>query len=452
MFVDSGSSAAPQRKNPQDLSAERAVLGAVLISPDSLDRCMELGLRAGDFSQPANQLIFETFVELSRKGSAIDVVTVSGRLEEQGKLDNVGGYVYLSGLPNAVPSVANIEEYVARVREKRVLRDLLDTAGTLSDAIYKGEVGAEEGLERAESRLQELRDGRDSTQMAKLIDVAEAVYEQLRIRAESPTDVTGIPTGFRDLDTILAGLQNSDLIIIAARPAMGKTAFSLNILAHAALREGASVAFFSLEMSREQIASRLLTAEARINGTRVRTGKLRNDDWGPMLEAIERMTGAKVYIDDKPGVTVAEVRAKCRRRLGSKEGLDLIVVDYLQLMRGDGTEHSREQEISSISRGLKGIAKEFNVPVIALSQLNRGVEQRADKRPLMSDLRESGAIEQDADVIMFLYRDEVYNKSPDNQGLAEVLVRKQRNGSIGDVNLYFRGEFTRFENYEKGYR
>jgi replicative DNA helicase len=439
------------RKTPQDSNAERAILGAILLSPDSLDRTQEEGLSSNDFSQPQHQLLFATFTELARAGRAVDVVTVAGRLDEQGKLEGVGGYTYLSGLSGAVPSVANLTEYVVRVREKKLLRDLLDTASTISEEIYRGEVGAQDGLERAEAKILDLRQGRDSTKLVRLGDVVEEVYEQLRARAESPSDVTGIATGFRDLDKLLAGLQDSDLIIVAARPSMGKTAFSLNLAAHASLREGATIAFFSMEMSKEQIATRLLTSEARVNGMRMRTGQLRQDDWAPMLEAIERMDQAKVYVDDTPAMTVAGVRAKCRRLLAAK-GLDLVVIDYLQLMRGDRNEPSREQEISAISRGLKALAKEFQVPVVALSQLNRGVEQRADKRPMMSDLRESGAIEQDADVIMFLYRDEVYNPSPDNAGLAEVLVRKQRNGAIGEVHLYWRAEFARFENLEHGYR
>ncbi len=438
------------RKTPQDPSAERAILGAILLSPESLDKTQEEGLSSDDFSQPQHQLLFETFTELARSGKAVDVVTVAGRLDEQGKLEGVGGYTYLSGLSGAVPSVANLTEYVVRVREKKILRNLLDTASTISDSILSGEVGAQEGLERAEAKILDLRQGRDSGKLARLGDVVEQVYENLRARAENPSDVTGIATGFRDLDKLLAGLQPSDLIIIAARPSMGKTAFSLNLSAHATLREGAGAAFFSLEMSKEQIATRILTSEARINGMRMRTGQLRQDDWAPMLEAIERMDQGKVFIDDTPAITVSGIRAKCRRLMATGD-LDLILVDYLQLMKGDGTDQSREQEISGISRGLKAIAKEFHVPVVALSQLNRGVEQRADKRPMMSDLRESGAIEQDADVIMFLYRDEVYNPSPDNAGLAEVLVRKQRNGSIGEVHLYWRGEFARFENLEHGY-
>lgn len=438
------------RGTPQDTSAERAVLGAILLSNESLDRAAERGLKTDDFFQPSHRLLFETFNELARKGRAIDMVTVTGRLEEQGKMESAGGYAQLAKLSAAVPAVANLDEYINRVIEKSMLRRLLETSQQIAADVLEGAVEASDSIERAETKILELREGRDSGKMARLHEVVDDVYELLRKRAESPEDVTGIPTGYRDLDTLLAGLQNSDLIILAARPSMGKTAFALNLTAHATLRHGSTAAFFSLEMSKEQIAQRMMTSEARISGSRMRTGKLRQDDWTPLLGAVERLEQAELFIDDTPAMTVGAVRAKCRR-LKTTRGLDLILVDYLQLMRSDDKEQSREQEISSISRGLKALAKELSVPVVALSQLNRGVEQRADKRPMMSDLRESGAIEQDADVIAFLYRDEVYNKTPDNQGLAEVLVRKQRNGAIGEVHLAWRAEFARFENLERGY-
>ena len=439
------------RGTPQDTSAERAVLGATLLSNDRLERAAERGLGADDFFQPGHQLLFDTFTDLARQGRAIDMVTVTGRLEEQGRLESAGGYAHLAGLSAAVPSVANLDEYISRVIEKSMLRRLLETSRQIAADVLEGDSEANESIERAESKILELREGRDSGKLSRLNDVVEEVYETLRRRAESPEDVTGIPTGYRDLDTLLSGLQPSDLVILAARPSMGKTAFSLNLTAHATLRHGSTAAFFSMEMSKEQIAARMMTSEARISGSRMRTGKLRQDDWTPLLGAVERLEQAELFIDDTPAMTVGAVRAKCRR-VKAMRGLDLIVVDYLQLMRSDDKMQSREQEISSISRGLKALAKEMHVPVVALSQLNRGVEQRADKRPMMSDLRESGAIEQDADVIMFLYRDEVYNKTPDNQGLAEVLVRKQRNGAIGEVHLAWRGEFARFENLERGYQ
>ena len=436
---------------PRDQGAERAVLGAILLNPDTLDRVLEDGLQTTDFSQPAHRLLFNCFTDLAREGKAVDVVTVTGHLEGKSKLDAIGGFSYLNGLSSAVPSITNLPHYVTVVQEKAMLRRLLSITHEISEGVYSGENTAEDNLEKAESAIFGLRDARGGNRMALIGDVVNAVYGQLKERAENPSDVTGIPTGFRDLDTLLAGLQRSDLVILAARPAMGKTAFALNLVTTAALRSNSSVAVFSLEMAKEQLATRMLTSEGRISGSRMRTGQLLGDDWPPLMEAAERLSEARIFIDDTPAVTVSAVRSKCRR-VAAQHGLDLVVVDYLQLMRGDGREHSREQEISSISRGLKGLAKEMGVPVVALSQLNRGVEQRADKRPLMSDLRESGAIEQDADVIMFLYRDEVYNKTPDNAGLAEVLVRKQRNGNIGEVDLAWRGEFARFENLERNYR
>ncbi len=439
------------RQSPQDPAAEAAILGAILLNPDSLDRAQEDGLGSEDFSQPGHRTLFDCFIELYRSGQAIDMVTVPSRLTEQGVFETVGGLRALTDLTAAVPSVANLSHYVKVVREKATLRRLLETLESIAEDVFSPEMKAGATLELAETRIFELRDAREKTQLARLGPVVEQVFNELRARSEMPDDVTGIPTGFRDLDKLLAGLQDSDLVILAARPSMGKTAFALNIVAHAAMRAGASVAFFSLEMSKQQIGARMLTSESRVSGSRIRTGRMRNDDWQPMMDAVVRLDQAEVHIDDTPAITVGGVRARCRRLL-AREGLDLVVVDYLQLMRSDAREQSREQEISSISRGLKGLAKELHVPVIALSQLNRGVESRADKRPMMSDLRESGAIEQDADVVMFLYRDEVYNKTPDNQGLAEVLVRKQRNGAIGEVDLHWRGEFARFENLEKGYR
>ena len=312
---------------------------------------------------------------------------------------------------------------------------------------------ADKALGEAEARLQHLREGNDTGALARLGDVAEEVYEALRKRAESPDDVTGISTGFRELDTLLAGFQPADLIIVAARPSMGKTAFALNIMSHAALRVGTTCAFFSLEMSKESLAQRILTSESRVSGNRIRSGHLLQDDWAPLLRATEALDRAQVFIDDKPAVTVQHIRARCKR-VHSQHGLGMVAIDYLQLMRGDdeARKEGRQHEIASISMGLKALAKEFGIPVIALSQLNRGVEQRADKRPMMSDLRESGAIEQDADVIMFLYRDEYYYPDkPDNKGMAEVLIRKQRNGATGEVKLAFRGEFARFENLEAGF-
>jgi replicative DNA helicase len=431
---------------PQDPAAERAVLGAVLLEPGCLGRCQEDGLSADDFVQPAHRSIFAAFLDLSRADTAVDHVTVAGRLEALGKLETVGGYSFLAGLSAGVPSVANLPHYIKTLKERSLQRKLLDVAGSVRDNVLGGDQDGEQVLESTERALFELRGTGRDTGLRHVRDLVDRVYESTRQRADNKSVVTGLATGFQDLDVLLSGLQKGDLVILAARPSMGKTAFSLNIATHATLRMGAVCAYFSLEMSREQIVARVMSSEARVSGSRFRTGDLRNDDWSSVMATIEPVAGAPFWIDDETGLTVSKVLARCRRLQAEQGRLGLVVVDYLQLMNSEYREDSREQVIASISRGLKSLARELEVPVIALSQLNRGVEQRADKRPIMSDLRESGAIEQDADVIMFLYRDEVYKATPENKGLAELLVRKHRNGAIGEVHLFWHAEFARFDN------
>ncbi|MCO4771165.1 MAG: replicative DNA helicase [Deltaproteobacteria bacterium] len=440
---DTGSST--QRVIPHDVGAERAILGAVLLHPDSLGRAQESGLVEDAFYREPHRLLFRVFSELDRDHKAIDLVTVAGRLESIGKLESIGGYSYLAGLPASTPSVANLGHYVQVVLDKSQLRTLLTRAAEITEDVFAGEKPAEEIIDAAEKAIFEIGEVKLGKTLVPLGGIVEHVYETIRARAEAPDDVTGLPTGFRDLDHKLGGLQPTDLIILAARPAMGKTACALNMVCRTALDSNANVAVFSLEMGSEQLAGRLLASESRVLAHRMKTGRLHQDDWPMLIEASERLHAAPIFLDDTPALTLASMWSKCRR-LKSERGLDLVVIDYLQLMKGTGKEGSREQEISGISRGLKGLAKEFNIPVIALSQLNRGVEQRADKRPMMSDLRESGAIEQDADQIMFLYRDEVYNENTELKGIAEVLVRKNRHGDIGDVKLFWRGEYLRFEN------
>ncbi len=430
---------------PYDAGAERAVLGAVLLNPDSLGRAQEGGLKEDDFHREPHRLIYRSYVELLRAGEPIDLVSVHARLQSGMHLEAVGGYSYLTGLAGSTPSVAHLLHYVKVVRECALMRSLLSVTTEIQEMVYDGEIDAQQTLESAEEAIFHLGKFRTSRSLTALGGVVAGVLDDLKLRYENPTDVTGVTTGFRDLDKMLAGLQRTDLLIVAARPSMGKTAFALNLCANAAMKGGAKTAFFSLEMGNEQLASRMLASEARVGGGRVRTGRLREDDWPAIYQAGANLHAAPIHLDDTPGITLQELRGKCRR-LQAERGLDLVIVDYLQLMRGTGKEQSREQEISGISRGLKGLAKELNIPVIALSQLNRGVESRADKRPMMSDLRESGAIEQDADVIMFLYRDEVYNPETDDKGIGEVLIRKQRNGSTGEVRLAWRSDFTRFEN------
>ncbi len=442
-------SSAGLRREPQDPVAERALLGSILLHPESIHEAREHSLNPEHFSQEPHRLLYSCFLDLSHKGMPVDLVTVSGYLEERSKMQTVGGLSYLAGLSGEVPSVTNFGTYVRTVLDKAVQRRLLETARSIQEGVYAGEHSAAESLEIAEKQIYDLGQDHQTSRMHRLDGVVNDVYETLERRFKCPEDITGVPTGFRDLDALLTGLQPSDLVIVAARPSMGKTAFSLNLVANAALMADASVAFFSLEMSKEQLATRLLCADARVSGQRMRTGKLLQEDWPPLAEALKRLSKTDIYIDDMPNIPVSELRGKCRR-LKANNKLDLIVIDYLQLMRPDRDlltrNSSREREISSISAGLKGLAKELQVPVVALSQLNRGVESRADKRPMLSDLRESGAIEQDADVIMFLYRDEFYNEASEKKGIAEVLVRKQRSGPIGDINLAWRAEITRFEN------
>lgn len=437
------------RREPQDARAERALLGSILLRPESIHEACEVELTPEHFSQEAHRVLFSCLLDLHKKDAPLDLVTISGYLQARSRLRRVGGMSYLSGLSGDVPSVANFSTYVRTVLDRAVQRSLLETARTIQEGVYEGELSAAESLEQAEKQIYDLGRGHQTTRLHRLGEVANSVYTVLESRFQCPEDVTGVPTGFRDLDEKLTGLQPSDLVILAARPSMGKTAFSLNMVANAAMMGGAKVAFFSLEMSKEQLATRLLCADARVSGQRVRTGKLLQEDWPPLTESLQRLDQVEIHIDDTPNISVAELRSKCRRLSGAV-GLDLVVVDYLQLMRADrdliGKNSSREREISSISGGLKAVAKELNIPVVALSQLNRGVEARADKRPMLSDLRESGAIEQDADVIMFLYRDEFYNEASEKKGIAEVLLRKQRSGPIGDVELAWRAEITRFEN------
>ncbi len=427
------------------MGAERAILGAVLINPESLGRAQESGLTDEHFYREPHRVLFRVFSELDRDHKAIDLVTVAGRLETISKLDEIGGYSYLAGLPASTPSVANLAHYVQVVLDKAQLRQLLTRAAEMTEEVFAGEKPAQEIIDGAERAIYEIGEVKLGRTLVPIAPIVVAAFETIKRRAEMPDDVVGMPTGFRDLDRKLGGLQNTDLVIIAARPAMGKTAFALNIACRTALDAGAHVALFSLEMGSEQLAARLLSSESRVLAHRIKTGRLHQDDWPMLIEASERLHTAPIFLDDTPALSLAQLWSKCRR-LKSEKGLGLVMVDYLQLMKGTGKEGSREQEISGISRGLKGLAKEFNVPVIALSQLNRGVEQRADKRPLMSDLRESGAIEQDADLIMFLYRDEVYNENTELKGIAEVLVRKHRHGDTGDVKLFWRGEYLRFEN------
>ena len=433
---------------PQSIEAEQSVLGGLMLDNDAWDKIADL-LVEEDFYRQDHRLIFRAISELSAKSSPFDVVTLSEQLSKTQQLDNVGGLAYLGTLAKNTPSAANIAAYAKIVRERAILRQLIQAGNKISESCYQPEGrGSEEILDQAETLVfkiaeQGARGKRDFTPikdlLVKAVDRIDALFQQ-----DNP--ITGVATGFTDFDDMTSGLQPSDLVIVAGRPSMGKTTFAMNIAEHAALKTQLPVAVFSMEMPGEQLAMRLLSSLGRIDQHKLRTGKLEDDDWPRLTSAVGLLAEAKMFIDDTPAMTPNELRARSRR-LAREHGLGLIVIDYLQLMQVGGRSENRTNEISEISRSLKGLAKELNVPVIALSQLNRSLEQRPNKRPVMSDLRESGAIEQDADVITFIYRDEVYNEDSPDKGTAEIIIGKQRNGPIGTCRLTFMGQFTRFENH-----
>ncbi len=431
---------------PQNIEAEQSVLGTILLSDHSLSTVLEL-LESSDFYRDNHKLIFEAMILLFEKNEPQDIITVSNQLKDQNNLDQAGGVAYLATLTSIVPVTSNLIHYARIIRQKAVLRNLITVNTQIASRCYEQQGDIDTLVDEAEQAIFEIarsKSDQSFTALKHIIPEAFETVEQLFKRKEM---ITGIPTGFPELDKMTAGLQPSDLIILAGRPSMGKTAFAMNIAQNTSLLDKTGVAIFSLEMSKEQLAMRLLCSAGHIDSQRVRTGKLHEDDWPKLTRAVGMLTEAPMYIDDTPAISVLEMRAKVRR-LAAQYPLGLIIVDYLQLMRGRNSSENRTQEISEISRSLKAMAKELKVPVVALSQLNRSLESRPDKRPMMSDLRESGAIEQDADVICFIYRDEVYNKGDDNpdRGIAEIIIGKQRNGPTGTVKLTFIKEFTMFEN------
>ena len=434
-----------RRVPPQNLEAESSVLGGILLENDAINVVLEL-LRTGDFYRESHRKIFRAMIELADRSEPVDIITLSECLKNRGELEAVGGSAYLASLNDFVPTAANISYYARIVREKSILRHLINAATEVATKGYDGTGNVEELLDSAEKAIFDITEQRIKGSFVKVGDMMKDSIKMVEKLFERKTMITGVPTGFKDLDTKTAGLQPADLIIVAARPGMGKTAFSLNIASHAAF-SGYGVAVFSLEMAKEQLALRLLCSEARVDNSKVRTGYLSDRDFPKLATAAGRLHDALIFVDDTPAISVLELRAKARRIARDREKkLGLIIVDYLQLMRGTGAAQNREQEISEISRSLKALAKELNVPVLAVSQLNRRVEDRNDKTPQLSDLRESGAIEQDADVIAFIYREAAYNpKSDDNT--ATITIAKQRNGPTGDLTLTFLREFTRFEDY-----
>ncbi len=437
----------PHRLPPQNLEAEQCVLGSVLLQQGALVKVLEI-LTADNFYRDAHKQIFEAMVTLFEKNEPQDIITVTNLLKDRNLLDGIGGPAYLANLTDIVPVAANIVYYAKIIRNKSVLRRLIQTCTEIASRCFDEQDDIDSLVDDAEQTIFEISRSKSSQHFQSLGTIIPETFKKVEKLAERQELITGVPTGYDDLDKITSGLQPSDLIILAGRPSMGKTALALNIAQNAAIFNKVPVAVFSLEMSKEQLGMRMLCSVSRVDSQDIRSGYIKDSDWPKLARATGILSEAPIYIDDSPALGVLEMRAKSRR-LKSEHNIGLVVVDYLQLMRGRSNAERREQEISEISRSLKAMAKELDLPVVALSQLNRSLESRPNKRPQLSDLRESGAIEQDADLICFLYRDEIYNKSEDNprRGIAEVIVGKQRNGPTGTVDLTFIDKFTTFENY-----
>jgi replicative DNA helicase len=430
---------------PQNTEAEQSILGGILLDNQALNAVVEI-LEVKDFYTEAHRRIFAAILELSDRNEPSDLITLSNILKEKQHLDSVGGASYLATLVDSVPSAANVAHYAKIVKEKSILRRLIGTATEILNKSYHAGSEVDLILDEAEHAIFEISENKIRPAFFSLKEILKDSFRTIERLYEKKELVTGVPTGFDKLDELTSGLQNAELVIVAGRPSMGKTALALNIAQHASIEAGIPVAIFSLEMAKEQLALRMLASEARVDSQRIRKGFLGESDWPKLTTAAGRLSDAPIFIDDTAAISVLEMKAKSRR-LKAEMGLGLVILDYLQLMRGGGYSDTREQEISEISRSLKALSKELSVPVMALSQLNRKVEDRTNKRPQMADLRESGAIEQDADVIFFLYRDEVYNRSEDNpeKGTAEVIIGKQRNGPVGTVKLTFQEKYTRFD-------
>ena len=435
---------------PQSVEAEQSVLGAMLIEKEAIMKVMEI-LKPEDFYRESHRVIYQAVLSLANRSEAVDIITVTEQLRKDDKLEAVGGISYVTSLANAIPTAANVGYHARIIEEKALLRGLITTATHIAGMGYDANEEVEQILGQAEKMILGVagrKAGPGFTPIREIISKAMTKIEELY---QSKGGITGLPTGFKDLDRLTSGLQPSDLILVAARPSMGKTAFTLNIAQHVALREKKAVAFFSLEMSKEQLVQRMICAEAAIDSAKLRIGDLADSDWPKLVNACNRLYEAPLFIDDTAGITAAEMRSKARR-LKIEHGLRLIVIDYLQLMQGSSGKSSenRQQEISEISRSLKALARELNVPIIALSQLSRSVEARQSKKPLLSDLRESGSLEQDADIVSFLYREDYYNPETDNKNITEVIVAKHRNGPVDTVRLFFHKQFTRFSDLAKG--
>ncbi|MCI8640291.1 MAG: replicative DNA helicase [Clostridia bacterium] len=435
---------------PHDLEAEQAVIGSMITDKDAVISSIEL-LREDDFYREDNKIIYSAMFNLYNRAEPVDLITVKAELESMGKFEHVGGFEYLADLPEKVPTTVNVVKYIKIVKEKSELRKLIKASNEILELAYNPTEDVDDIMNGAETKIFNLMKNQSQRDYAPIKDVLVDTFTQLEELYNRKQHITGVPTGFIDLDYRTAGLHGSELVLVAARPAMGKTAFALNIATNAALKSNVPVAIFSLEMSKEQLVSRILCSESMVDSNKVRTGKLEDDDWGKLAESIGPLSEAGIYIDDTPGITVTDIRTKCRK-LHIDKNIGLIVIDYLQLIQGNSKRGgNREQEIAEISRSLKILAKELNVPVIALSQLSRAAEQRADHKPMLSDLRESGSIEQDADIVMFLYREDYYKEDTEKKNIAEVIIAKNRSGSIGSVDLGWMASYTKFVNLDRRY-
>ncbi len=432
---------------PHSMEAEQSVIGSMIMSRDAIIEASEI-ITGADFYQQQYGIVFEAMVELHDEGKAVDLVTLQERLKEKDLPPEISSMEFVRDLLSAVPTSANVKYYAEIVAEKAMLRKLIKTTEEISNACYLGKEKTQDILEVTEKKIFDLVQNRGSQEYVPIRQVVLNAIEKIEKASRNQGSVTGIPTGFIDLDYKTSGFQPSDLILVAARPSMGKTAFGLNIAQYMAFHNNVTAAIFSLEMSKEQLVNRLLALESKVDSQNIRTGNLADEEWAKLIEGANVIGNSNLIIDDKPGISTSELRSKCRK-YKMEHNLGIIFIDYLQLMTGSGRSESRQQEISDISRSLKALARELNVPVVALSQLSRAVEQRPDHRPMLSDLRESGAIEQDADVVMFIYRDDYYNKDSENKNIAEIIIAKQRNGPIGTVNLVWMPNYTKFVNMKK---
>ena len=429
---------------PHSVESEQSILGSILLDKDAIITVTET-IQPEDFYKEAHKIIYECMLKLNSKNEPIDLITLTEELKKQDSLENIGGISYITSLSTIVPTTTNVKYYADIVKEKSVLRKLIKVSNDILNSGYDNSVKVEEILEQAEKKIFDISQEKSSEDFKSINSVLMDTYDMIEKLYTNKEEITGITTGFDDLNKKINGLQRTDLILVAARPAMGKTAFSLNLVQNAALKGNASVAVFSLEMSKEQLVQRMLSAQSNVELKKIKTGNLDENDWPRIIDAMSVLSNANIYIDDTPGIKMSELRSKCRK-LKIEKGLDFVLIDYLQLMEGEGNNESRQQEIAKISRSLKIIAKELDCPVVALSQLSRAPEQRADHRPMLSDLRESGSIEQDADIVMFLYRDEYYHPDSERKNIGEIIISKNRHGETGSVELVWLGEIQKFAN------